>query len=179
MSMSALLLATRDHLKKSVASGGLALTYKECDITLTGMPHPRAGKRFVAIHRGAVQNTQDDSEYETYDINVTISFRINEPLDRVGDMMELQDGPAFSVFVDSVRACLVNYRDTIRTDANTIITASYNGFTEPFRFRSTDGDVQARNGSWWQADPGHEFAGVSLGLRFGGAMRVQILGSVT
>lgn len=166
MSRKALLLAVRDELWEQ-----FGWTQKECQVAFNGQPPPRAGKVFVAVHRGPRQSVSDLSLEEDYTVYVTVTARVNEPYDRIGtDLME-KATEGVDDLCDRIRA-LLHMKDTVLDRANEALGVTVNGFCEPLMFLG-DEEPQLVGGAWFHADPAATEIGVAVRLRFGKAKRIQ------
>lgn len=186
-----LLYAVRDGIRAAGLSYGVA----ECEIMEDGKPPPRAGNVFVSVHGGRSRpgDANDRNLYELFDFAVTLTMRVNIPLDRVGDqliarnvaMVPTGQRQGFNAKVEQLRAFLhMNWRITVQTSqnppsANDNLTAwvssgTVYGFVEPARYRGAEVATLV-GGEWLGSEPGAEderFA-VKSELRFEGAKRFQ------
>lgn len=189
MSLRALRLAVRNQLKAAVVSGGLALTYKECEVMLDGRPPPRCGERFVSVHGGGIDNQQTHCLEESYWLNVTVTMRLPRiPFDKIGTDLIDKASTGFDVFCRQVWIAVHHdcNDDRIIRAANILLGAaadghsSIDGFVEPLAAQSF-GDNQVVGPEWFHADPtqdGAMEAGLARTLRFGGAKMYQSLESM-
>lgn len=178
MSRRSLMLATRDLIRS-----GLNYADRECDVTFDGQPPPRAGKVFVAIHRGGRRSTARDSIDELYELIVTITLRVNEPYDRLGTDLLEKAAQGMDDRGDALRAFLhMNY--DVMNRANTLLITAANitkppqgspnvyGFSEPLGFVSDD-IPRLVAGNWFHAASEAVEVGIVQNLTFGGARRLQ------
>lgn len=174
MSMRALLLAVRDRLRAS-APGGLAYESAQCEVGFDGMPHPRAGQVFVAVHPGSVSNEADTHLAERYTVYVTLTMRAGHlPQDREGSQLMALASTGLYARAEAIRT-LLHMNEAVRSDANTTIGVGDNGFTETIRYQSMD-SPQLKGPDWFGAeDPSDGPVGLAIQLTFGGAMRYQVI----
>lgn len=183
MSFRAYLQAIRARCVLGANDGGLGYQEAECDITPHGRPHPRAGKLFLGWFAGPRSQGSDTHDHREYQATAVLSLRINEPLDRVSNALFHQVTSGMMDRVDAVIAMMQNYQWQIMAEANAIIdnaaggTGVVNGFLEPLRYRSDDGEPQEQSGEWYSADP-QKYSAATVAIQFGGAKRLQLLGSV-
>ena len=194
MSMRALLLAVRDHLRAKTPSGtfptGTVATgpgWPDPWVTVNydGSPRPIDGDFVVIVHPGGSSCHSTESLDETFEVNVTISIRHGgHAYDTWGDSivtpLKIQgtEYPGLYAAAETVRAsCHVNYNIVDR--ANAIINSDFanttNGFEEPLFFAGM-GPPELKSGSWWTAKTkkGNEpRAGLSITVRFQPARRTQ------
>lgn len=186
MSERALCLAIRNRLRAAVVDGGLALAASECDVTALGQPHPRAGKRFCGIWGAGSTSSQECSLEESFAVDVVVSYRVNEPFDRIGSdttyglQIHALYGASLDVWADTIKALLVNKRWEIVSDANALINtaqgATVDGFKEPPFFRGQT--LELVSGEWFHSTSQKE-CGLVRRLHFDGATRIQKIGGVT
>lgn len=181
MSRRALHLAVRDQLRLA-APDGLGLRPEECEVTVDGRPHARAGKRFVAVHpgprTGGPQN-RGGCVWYAFDFLVTLTLRVNEPLDRVGTALMDRGEDGLDDLADLVVARLTAAEIAVLTRANATLEATFNqegtrrGMVEGYYFAGDDA-AQWVGADWFHAEEG-EAVGLALPMRFTGAMRVQAI----
>lgn len=185
MSRRAIVRAVRDTLR-ATPPGGLGYTYKECELSQPGgQPPPRAGKWFLAVWAGGSRNHAGNRYVldREYDVVVTVTMRVNEPFDRI---YELLDKPTTG-FYDRVDAVIRlihkdNYNFNVSNRANTIIGDPGNsdepvGFRVPLAF--LDESAPRFVGSdWFHADPNKPELGVATDIKFGRARRLENLANV-
>lgn len=186
MHKRALCLAVRDQLKTAYASHNwTALALKECEVMFDGRPPPRAGKKFVSVHRGGRRNTaRNNTLDELYYVDVTLTLRVNEPFDKLGaNLLELAT-TGLDDIGDQIRA-IIHMNEPIRSAANTYIENAANAwpvppaqvyvFSEPLRY--LDEDLPQEVGAYWfSATPEQDgFLGVALTMHFGEARCAQPL----
>lgn len=183
MSQRAILLATRNYLRSNVPTSLSSLfnstTINQCiEVTFDGRPLPHHGEAFIAVHPGTWSNQYDEGIEEEFGVNLTVSVKGGKtPLDRWGPELMENASTGLDKVLEVVRV-MVHSNYTIMTAANTIITASANGFIRPLYFRD-GGTPQPKGGSWWSARGKEEFGGLAQTLRFAGAMRDQTIESMT
>ena len=115
---------------------------------------------------------------------MTVSLRINEPVDRVGpDLLEKATSGLDDV-ADSIIAVMENYQWAIMNAANALIDTAAggsgvaNGFVEPLRYTGDDGEARLVPGDWYEATAAADYSAAVLTIRFGRAKRLQLHGSV-
>jgi len=181
VSFRAYLLAIRDDFR-APNPNGLGLKTADCDVTPGGKPPPRAGKMFVSIHAGSRSQGSDTHCHREYAAHITLSLRIDMPFDRIGSDVLEQAQMGLDDRADAIIARMQNQQWELMAAANTKIDQAVgelvaNGFLEPLRYRSDNGEPVIMDGSWYQGDP-DELSAAVLTIQFGGAKRLQLLGSV-
>lgn len=183
MSQRALLLATRNYLRSNIVAAlpGVfeSATVNQCvEVTFDGRPLPHHGENFIAVHPGGWRNSYDEGIEELFDLNLTVSVKGGKvPLDRWGPELMENASTGLSKIVEKLRV-MVHSNYTILSDANTIITASANGFITPPFFRD-GGQPQPKSGKWWSARGKEEWGGLAQTLRFSDIQRDQTIESMT
>ncbi len=182
MSMHALLLAVRNHLRTT-----LTLSEKECDLTPpNGQPPPACGPHYYAVHEGQIAPNVSYSDFdEVYSVSVTVTVRLRgSPWDRTAQNVLYGDDKSLDRRARSVAAAV--HQDTID---NRIINAAnlleqmlppaegstVQGFYEPLRYAGMD-TARGVGPDWFSADPakmGAMDCGYSKTIRFTGARRTQ------
>lgn len=144
-----------------------------------GQPHPDSGRRFIGIDGDGFQNSDTSPQGldERYGILVVVTFRMDySPIDRKGAQATLDDH--IDETVDRVRSYLHGDYTTLAS-ANAAIGATHNGFVEPLTFRGASALIE-KGPAWFHAEEAaNPPAGLAVELRFGGARRLQLLGSVS
>jgi hypothetical protein len=174
MSRRALHLATRDLIRSQ-----LGYTAAQADVTFDGQPPPRCGKIFVGVHRGARDSSLRTGQEIAYQMQITLTGRVEVPYDRIGtDLMEKA-----MMGLDERSDAII---DLIHEDASHKLLAAINAyivqahnqgtaqqeFTEPPSFLGDDGGRMV-GGPWFHAAPEAIEMGVALTLRFGKALRIK------
>lgn len=182
MSLRCLKAAVLAQLRLAVLSGGMGYEAKNCDLgPPDGQPAPMAGKFWVSIHDGGEGSEQEGCLEETFGIRLTVSERIDVPLDRVGQKTIDEALLGLNDRCMAIRAMMVNYQYTIMNAANTLINAQtggpFDGFNEPLFYEGPAGPAELVSGDWFHAEP-EELAAVRKTLRFGRAKRIQKIGNV-
>lgn len=185
MSRRALLQAVRNTLR-AAAPSGLAYTYKECELSQPqGQPPPRCGKWFLAVWAGGSRNFGGNRYVldREYDVVVTMTMRINEPFDRIYQILD----EASTGFYDRSDAIIGlihkdSYNFNVSNQANTILTDPSTG-DEPVGFRVPlafldDSGPRLVGPDWFHADPESGEFGVVMDMRFGRARRLQNLANI-
>lgn len=174
MSATALLLATRNHLRSS-----MSLPASECDVTEGGMPTPSAGERFVAVSEGEWRSNSFESLDEYFGVNVTVTVRTERlPWDRLGPgvVAELANRKGLVRLGEWVRAAVHSSYEILNA-ANDILGDEVNGFVEPLRLAGP-GRIRAVGPDWFKAQADSDspsVAGVVLVVPFQRARRVQVI----
>lgn len=178
MSMRAICLAVRDHLR-SGASGGLNYAADRCDIMVDGMPPPAAGEWFIAIHQGNWTGQYIEGFAEDCALQITVSVRAPVlPFDRIGHLL-YEKTPNFKGlwwFVEEIRVSLALDvgGDDILNKANVYIGTSANGFQQTTQLIADMGRPQRQGPHWFGSDEMEvEIAGVSQTLSIGPFGRFQ------
>lgn len=202
MSMRALLLAVRDHLRLPTQTGtnptatvptGIATLYQPdprtwIDVTPDGKPWATAGNLFVAIFPAVYSATQTSTECldEQLEVSVTVTVRITQsPEDRWKDLLcpDTPDGtipgtaiPGLLVVAEAIRAtCHLNYDIVDKANAyinNANKNAPTNGFVEPLFFGSMT-RPEKKAGAWYSANQRERYAGLAITVNFAPARRTQ------
>jgi hypothetical protein len=178
MSMAALLLAMRDHLRNSLGGiipGGSERAAQYIEISPDGRPPAMLGDWFIGIDEGSVQSADKSFLKEAYATVAVITHKAQTPRDRRGTVYT-----ATGSGLDAVeRAVIVAIHDnqTLRLLANTLLGApsesTGDGFIKPLWYAGR-GPTQPQNGEWIGAEPaGGAF--LTRRLRFEGATRIQAL----
>lgn len=196
MSLAALLMGVRDHLRSN-ENGGLGLKEYECEVMPDGEPPEDAGDIYVAIHpsQWTQQNQAGTALDELFGIQITLSARARQiPGHRWGPdlLCKPREGTwSGGVYAraEAIRAALhVNYTPTLTLASGLIDVAALanqttaNGFDgEPLFFRGCSPPVK-RRATWWGAvdappDEGCPYAGLTLTLSFDPCRRVQDIAS--
>lgn len=195
MSMEALLLGVRDHLRTAVTADlfGEALSDKNCDVQPDGRPDPSCGLVYVSIHPGPIRQTDANglSMDESYGVFITLTLRTGYvPQDRIGAHVVTKPILGLMHRARVIRRKVsMNYTpldyaggayaSTAWTGGREYsIAATKNGFIEPLRFK-TAGVPEPKGAEWfWAVDEGDGVpapAGVAVTLTFDDARRVQRL----
>ena len=192
MSMRAMLLAVRDHLREPTPEGtiptgtvntGLGLKATVCEICFNGAPAGiGVGEMFVAVHPGNWSNNQTECLDETFEVNVTVSVRLpKRPQDFWGAAIVSplfipgSKYPGLLAICESIRATLhCNY--AVMDRANAIITSASNGtangFVEPLFFSGCS-PPDVKGGSWWEENSKERYSALAQTVRFQPCRRVQ------
>ena len=187
--MDALLFSVRDGLR----AAGFGYGVPEVDIRDNGMPPPRCGNFFVAVHPGSTRNGAMNNLDEYFDFKLTLTQRVSVPLDRIGDTalaskLARQSGkgnPSFNARIEQLRAWgSMNWERTVLTvrtpnSANDNIvawapigTVQVYGFVEPAHYTGAEIPV-LRGGDWFTADASADDVGLKAELSFANARRLQ------
>lgn len=185
MSYRTLLLATRNRLRDTLVSGGLAYPSAVCEVQLGPEPPPVCGEKFVSIHEGSWQAEDIEGLSETFGLDVTVTFRVAKvPEDRQGtNALVGPTGASLDEECRKIVACihLDKGGDAVLNAANTLLGGTVNGFCEPPRFRGAD-IPRLRGPDWFGAEDVSsgriQNMGLSQTLHFGGAKRVQTIESM-
>jgi hypothetical protein len=176
---SALLNAVRDRLRTDTGSGGLGYTAANCARTPDGRPAPRAGKVFVAVHKGGRTQDAIESLEEEYAVLVTVTVRVDGPWDRIGSLQLEKATEGLDDRIDAIRADLTRHQYAVMNAANTSLNAvetvedgTRNGFVEPLWFLGESTD-QLVGSDWFHGAPADKDVGVAATLRFGKARMIQ------
>ena len=190
MSLRALHLATRNHLRSTVTHNGVALAQKTCEVMgPDGKPPARSGEYFVAVHGGGAQNQSRDDLDETYHLFVTVTMRAAKVSpDKWGPDLLDKATTGLDVLCRSVKIAVHKdaNNDLIIRAANVILGAGadgfsgINGFVESLLFES-EGEDRPVGMEWFSAHvdgtPEQHF-GFARTLRFGSARLIQTLESM-
>lgn len=180
MSMRALKQAVETRLRSAACFNDLTVTLgRNIRRAIRGQPMPKAGQWFIGIDGDGFSNQDHRPQGldETYGILVVVTFRMDyAPDDRKANQLTLDEH--LDDTVDRVRRYLHGDYTTLAT-ANTTIGASANGFVEPLSFLSASRAIEKGPEWFWSEADQDGPAGVAVEMRFGGARRIQLLGSVT
>lgn len=158
--MDALLDAVRDEL-----IARLDLKPGECDVTPDGQPNPNSGKVFLAVHGGAVQNSQMHALDELYSFTVTVTVQTAaNPRDRK------RDGGAWKLALRARAALHMN--ETVRSRA-----WGASGVQPPVFAGATF--LGPKDPTWFWAEPtgtSRDPTGIAIELRFERARRTVYIG---
>lgn len=182
MSVRALETAVLTWLQKPVVDGGLG--YNKTNSAIVGpdgRPHPRAGTWFVGVHSAYQRGRQEGSSEEEYGIDITVSRRLEAPFDRIGPEVKNHAVQGLNQHCEAIKAMMLRRQYSIIATANNIIGAS-SGFVEPLFFIDGDARSVEVSADWYSADGSEEgmnTVGLKRTMRFGGAVRIQALESVT
>lgn len=184
MSRRVLLVAVRDALR-AAPPNGLGYQPKECDLTLPGgMPHARAGKWFLGVWPGGWANTARTCLDGRFEVSVTLTMRVNEPVDRVGEYLARE-----GTFYDKAEAVATflhkdNWDQHLMQRANALLGDPGAG-NEPMGFREAltflnDTGPRLVGPDWFsaEADATNPPLGIAVDLRFGKARRIWNLANV-
>lgn len=174
----------------SVFGDTIGYTQKDCDVVgPSGKPHPRCGRVFVGIHAYSQSGLQDGCSEEEYGVNVTVSRRLNEPFDRIGQDTKNNATVGINALCDAIKAYMLKNQYQIMNTANTTIGDDANGFVEPLFFLDGDAGGIEVTADWFNGDShaaeygldntGMDTARLKRSMRFGRALRIQSLESVT
>lgn len=185
--IDALLFAVRDGIR--AASFGYG--EPQCDIMDSGMPPPRMGNIFVAVHEGNSRSTARRNLDEYFDFAVTLTMRVSVPVDRVGEQLmasklarKMTGGqPSFNARMEQLRGFLhMNWTITVcigstPASANDNIAAwtpsgTVYGFVEPAAYTGRD-KPELVGGEWFGAAPDAKDVGLRCEMRFERARRMQ------
>jgi hypothetical protein len=176
--IDALLYSVRDGLRNA----GYGYDARTCEIRADGMPPPRCGDVFVAVHPGSSQSTNDNCLMELFSFSLTLTMRVsNVPLDRVGDQLlakKLSREIGFDTRAEQLRAFFHMAWGIIQDANQYLMNIDPNsgepvyGFTEPARYRGMEIPVLV-GGEHFGALPDAQDIGLKAELRFEGAKRMQ------
>lgn len=178
--MRALRVAVLARLRAAVPNGcGYAASH--CDEgPPDGQPPPSAGTFWVSVHDGEWSQTAEGYVEETFGVYLTVSERINVPIDRIGQKAVEEATKGINDRCNTIRAVMINQKYTIMNAANTTINAltdgPYDGFNEPLFYEGATG-AELVTGDWFHGAV-EKAAGIRKTLRFGRARRLQKIGSV-
>ncbi len=198
MSQAALLMAVRDQLQEL-----LGLDVNSCEVCFSGKPKPSCGELFVAVHPGPWRPDPDVGQGgdvgwgEILGCRVTVTRRLGySPMDRWGVEVYLKPQDGMDALLRKIVAHLAatsngdlenQTRYLVMSAANDYIVqrdgAGAGQFFEPLRLVD-GGSLEEKGPEWFSAPPpdqdgGQYECGVSQTLQFGGARRLQGIGSVT
>ena len=178
--IEALLFAVRDNLR----SGGFGYDYATCEVMpAPGMPPPRAGNVFVAVHQGSITSDMQNALDEYYDFSVTLTMRVATATDRIGDQLlaqKLARSTGFNRRAEQLKVFL--HMDWgILGDANNLMLEllpdlpGLYGFCEPARFATMESPVMV-GAEWFGAEEeSPEEMGLKAELLFVNARRLQAI----
>lgn len=177
--IDALLFAWRDAIR--TLSGYKDAAHCEIVADSEGRPPARMGNWFAAVHQGSYRSTMDNALDEYYGVNVTLTMRLDVPVDRAGDQflakqLAAQPGPggspSFNWRMSQLRAFLHMNWGAMQDANNNLMTLTPDteiayGFSEPARFRGMD-EPQFVGGDWFGSEPTEVEAplGLKATLRF-------------
>lgn len=158
------------------------------DVRVDGMPPPGCGDVFLAIHQAGSQQTMSNAKDDYYAFDLTLTYRITVPLDRIGDrelasQLARLPGPKGSISLNNRLDILSNYFHMawgVIGDANNLMAGwTPNvfvlwGFAEPPRYKNTE-LPRFENGTWFGADAAAEQVGLVGQLHFDDCRRLQPL----
>jgi hypothetical protein len=178
MSMRSLLLATRDRLRD-----GLSYREGECEVGWDGMPQPRSGQVYVAVHPGSVGNTQDQCLDESYSVDITLSLKMGTyPVDKWGNPGIVLADTGLYARAEAIRALIhMDYVSMNNANAGSDYSIGIleNGFIEPLKFAGMGSPTERDPGWWWSESQTQTQtmapSGLSITLSFNGARRVQVI----
>ena len=174
--IDALLFSVRDAIR--TLRGYMDASHCEITADPEGKPPARCGDWFAAVHQGAYRSVMDNALDEYFGFNVTLTMRIDVPMDRVGDQflakrLAAQPGPggspSFNARTNFLGAFLhMNW--VVLGNANDLLCsleqdATVYGFSEPARFRGGEVPMLV-GGDWFDDEPGEEPTGIKATLRF-------------
>lgn len=173
MSLSALLQATRDHLRSK-----LDIAPKECDCQPDGQPQPMFGSRYIAVHPTAWTpgDTQIDHGLdELFGVTCTITIR-TPPVarDRLMGEKFLKSLTGIEAAARAV-AVAVHQNYDLMNDANAKIGGDHK-LIQPLFWDGTQVPSRMETGSWVWSDNATEMdliAALVLPVRFSNARRIQ------
>ena len=187
MSLRALLLATRDRLRRQ-----LSLAPSECEAYDDPQPPPTAGRRFLAVYPGPYGDGGhgDMSIFERIGVNVGITLRFSAvPKDRLASSVFLDALGGIEPLARAVMlACHRNY--DLMQAANVIIAddlglavgdSTIQPFVEPLVWSGTGAKPEVKFGDWfWATDAAAaQKSALFVPVTFIGAKRPQTLCSTT
>ncbi len=162
-----------------------------CSLCANGKPDARCGKWFVAVHGGKSGSSSTRNLDERFGFSLTLTARVTESLDRVGEAMVARNVPlaplgqrqGFDAKVEQLRTLLhMNWAMTVLTgqtppSANdnlaTWATGTVYAFVEPAAWKGQDSEPGEVGADWFGEDPESESLGLKLEMRFDGARRMQ------
>jgi hypothetical protein len=184
--IDALLLSVRNAIR----SAGFGYSQTTCEIGVDpGRPQPRCGEVFITVWEGASTSTNDNCLMEYFAWNLTLTQRVQQPLDRIGDMLLTRElaqkrtpgRPSFNARARQL-ATFLHMNWAVLGDANTILVNlaedgnSVYGFCEPARYRGMETPTLV-GGEWFSADPEAQEVGLKADLRFEDCRRMQAIGT--
>ena len=193
MSMRALLLATRDHLR-SALSAGTDYDPQHCEIVdEDGKPHASMGEWFIGIHEVGDWVTEDvEGLSEVYGIGITITVRQPKvQQDRFWKLLVGTTDPADIAGRKSLLGLVETIRTAMHLDVGSDIVintanqyiegfgVTVNGFVEPLRLKSMGRSTKQGPAWFGSEDRNVQIAGYSRTIIYGGAKRVQTIESMT
>jgi hypothetical protein len=170
MSMESLLVAVAQRVRSA-----LKYATGECDVQPDGHPPASMGQRYLAIHPGPIQQSDDNAlrMHEAFEIVATLTMRGSWlPRDRQGRLVR-DEG---RLYPEALRVRALLHMDyTLIDTANDDIGASEDGFIVPLRFRGMGRPIECGPewfGSEQKARPAAP-QGWRIEIAFWGAERVQ------
>ncbi|MBW1953239.1 MAG: hypothetical protein JRI66_09180 [Deltaproteobacteria bacterium] len=171
MSLSALLIATRDQIRHS-----LSLRESDCLVMPDGQPLPLCGEQFIAVHGaawGPGPSPQESAVDEYFGVECTITRRIGHAArDRLSDEFFLRASQGIEATARKLIAALLKNRYTVMENANKLIPHEY-GFVEPFRWSGCDPTPRVVGPEWFFSSEPEGPTGLVFTVRFDNARRVQ------
>lgn len=171
MSEEVLQRATRDIFRRPTDTGGLGLKVADCDMTSGGKPAPRCGKVFYGIHQGGCNATQAGSLEEYHALDVTITIRLDGPMDRVGADKINDAELGLNRKLHELKTFMTRKQHVVMNAANDMLADDVSGFVEPLRFLGA-GSPEERGAEWFASED-DSACGLSVTLHFGEAMRLH------
>jgi hypothetical protein len=188
--IDALLISVRDAIR----TAGYGYDATSCEIMDNGQPTERAGNIFLAVHQGSPRSTALNYMDEMYDFSVTLTQRVDVPLDRVGDQMlasklaqKSAPGPgvlSFNKRADQLRAFLHMNWQILGNANNNLIAWEPDanfvyGFCEPAHYSGAEKPYLV-GPEWFNAEPS---PGAPIGLvselKFEDCRRLQAIETFT
>lgn len=179
--IDALLFAVKDAVGKSSGYDD-----RTCDVRVNGKPPPSCGDVFLAIHQSSARSEMDNAEDEYFGFDLTLTYRVTVPLDRIGDR-ELasrlarragpRGQPSHNARLDRLKSFLHMNWGVIQ-DANNLMSqwaaeeVVVFGFAEPARYKTRE-VPRFEGGAWFESNEAADNVGLVGGLHFDGARRLQ------
>jgi hypothetical protein len=178
-----LAVAVRDTLRAD-----LALQDHECNLQPGGRPPPVGwADYYVAVHSGGQQNSARESLDRTFDVQVTVTYRVGKvPVDRRGPSVLQKAEFGLEDLCEKIIRLLHNNHQ-LRIASNDLISDSglagsntgvNYGIQEALIFLHDDGEAHEVSGEWFHAKSTGETAGLVQVLTFGEARRLESIPSL-
>ncbi len=162
--------------------GGFGYDKRMCLIMPDGQPPPGCGDVFVAVHQTEYAGDMMNALNQYFGFGVTLTMRVKEPPDRVGDALlarRLAGKVGFNARCQQLGTFLhMNWG--VMQDANNLLVelagdanAVY-GFCEPAQWASAE-QPQLVGGEWFWAPPESQDVGLKAELRFERCRRLQAI----
>ncbi len=180
--IDALLFAVRDACRER---GFDAAT---CDIRATGAPTPGCGDTFLAVHQAAGRSDMDNALNEYFAFDLTLTYRVTVPLDRLGDQelaknLAKKAGPkgnwSLNARLEDLKL-FFHMNWLLLQRANTYLCnlvpdgSTVYGFCEPPRYRTIE-SPHFEGPDWFGAEAADDQVGLVNVLHFDDCRRLQAL----